>query len=123
MILDGIILLIHNFLCLLHYPNVDNILSKPVPDVLRLPHLVNNSSLHHQKGADLIYFETLLLNKISRCRKFKNPPKQEWLIHGEAEGNIGCHLFSRMLTELVKILDFVFSLTLNHSLFNPSNVA
>lgn len=74
-ILDGIILLIHNFVCLLYYPNVDNILSKPVPDVLRLPHLVSNSSLCHQKGADLIYFEKLLLNKIYRWRKVQQSPK------------------------------------------------
>lgn len=123
LILDGIFLLKHNFLCLLHYSNVGNILSKPVPDVLRLPHLVNNSSLHHQKGADLIYFETLLLKKISRCRKVQKSSKTGKVDHDGAEGNGGCHLFSRMLTELVMILDFVVSLMLNHPLFNPSTVA
>jgi len=45
-------------------------------------------------------------------------------MHDEAEDNAGSLLFSRMLTELVKIVKrFVVSLMLNHPLFNPRAVA
>lgn len=41
-------------------------------------------------------------------------------MHGEAEDNVGSLLFSRMLTELVKILMRpAFSLMLNYPSFNP----
>lgn len=36
--------------------------------------------------------------------KFQNLPKQERLMHGEAEDDIGSVVLSRMLTELVKAL-------------------